>query len=569
MKKWMKTAAAVFIGAALCTAGATITANAAANLMADGTLILSGNVQRDELLPYQNNPSVKKVICDPGTVFPEDSNHLFNAVTAESIDLTNADTSGVTNMAAMFAYCINLKYLNLNGFDTGSATTMHEMFWVCSHLTSLDLSGFNTENVTDMMRMFAECRALTEINVSSFDTSKVQYMDNAFTYCDNLTTLDLSSFDTNQVTSASDMFFDCKKLKTIYVSEKWDVTNIIEGGNRMFYSCDSLTGGNGTQYVQDYEHDRSGKEYAQIDGKNGSPGYLSYKGNYVKGASLTLDGTIGVNFYANLNEQVAKAVLQGPAGKKEFTDLANAKQEDGSYKFSYGVNAVQADCEVSLKIFKADGTQLDLYNTRIELESDKAVKYSVNEYIAYVKYHAHGEISEKEQRLVLALENFCNTTAEYFHVSSHPGFYEASVTAASLQDADANFAESNLKDSTLSLVLNSATALRIYYPHTMEIETVTYQAEGVPVTDAILGQNDFGKYIEIPNIPAQNLTRSYTVTVNGVSSTVSPLNYVKRFLEQTEPLGQLYDSEEKLDRIVRALYVYAQAAKAYYADAAN
>ena len=70
MKKWMKTAFAAFIGAAICTAAGSLSASA--DVTPDGdTLILSGNVTVDEVQAYANNEAVKKVVCEPGTVFPE------------------------------------------------------------------------------------------------------------------------------------------------------------------------------------------------------------------------------------------------------------------------------------------------------------------------------------------------------------------------------------------------------------------------------------------------------------------------------------------------------------------
>ena len=68
----------------------------------------------------------------------------------------------------------------LSNLDTSNITEMFYMFMDCSNLTSLDLSGFNTSNVTIMTDMFMGCINLTSLNISSFDTSNVTECLNYF-----------------------------------------------------------------------------------------------------------------------------------------------------------------------------------------------------------------------------------------------------------------------------------------------------------------------------------------------------------------------------------------------------
>ena len=46
-------------------------------------------------------------------------------------------------------------------------TNMGSMFSGCSSLISLDVSNFNTSNVTEMSGMFDNCKNLTSFNVST------------------------------------------------------------------------------------------------------------------------------------------------------------------------------------------------------------------------------------------------------------------------------------------------------------------------------------------------------------------------------------------------------------------
>ena len=88
---------------------------------------------------------------------------------------------------------------NLSNFDTSKMTDMSWMFDNCLSLTTLDLSNFDTSNVTNMSYMFSKCQSLTSLDLSSFDTSRVTDMSHMFSYCSRFISLDLSSFDTSNV----------------------------------------------------------------------------------------------------------------------------------------------------------------------------------------------------------------------------------------------------------------------------------------------------------------------------------------------------------------------------------
>ena len=138
-----------------------------------------------------------------------------------------------TTCANMFFYC-KAEEIDVSEFNTTNVTNMYQMFSYCSSLTSLDLSSFNTSNVTNMQNMFYGCSSLTNLDLSSFNTSNVTNMTNMFSYCSSLTSLDLSSFNTSKTTNMSYLFDDCTKLKNLNISN-FDFTNVTIYTN-MFYS---------------------------------------------------------------------------------------------------------------------------------------------------------------------------------------------------------------------------------------------------------------------------------------------------------------------------------------------
>ena len=109
----------------------------------------------------------------------------------------------------MFENCSSLITLNLSNFNTSSVTDMSYMFENCSSLTSLDLSNFNTSSVTDMSNMFENCSSLTSIDLSSFNTSNVTDMDFMFSGCDKLQTqINIMNADTSHVRMFTDALTD-------------------------------------------------------------------------------------------------------------------------------------------------------------------------------------------------------------------------------------------------------------------------------------------------------------------------------------------------------------------------
>ena len=130
---------------------------------------------------------------------------------------------------------------------------------------------FNTSEVTNMFRMFAYCYELGSIDVSHFDTRKVTNMEMMF-YCFAGRTLDLSSFNTSNVENMNEMFGGSRYLETIYVSSEWSVEKV-ESTTWMFRRCESLVGGAGTAFDEDHIC----ADYAHIDGGSSNPGYLTEK----------------------------------------------------------------------------------------------------------------------------------------------------------------------------------------------------------------------------------------------------------------------------------------------------
>ena len=184
-----------------------------------------------------------------------------------------------TNSSGMFASMSNLATLNLSNFDTSKVTNMHAMFYGMTKLAALDLSNFNTSQVQDMSSMFSGVfNLITTLNLSSFDTSKVRYMTSMFSGMPNLTTLDISNFNTSQVINMSYMLYLrdedrlMDKLEKIYVNNDFDTTKLTSF-EYMFSNRKKLRGGNGSYLTDPLTADKS---WLRVD-RPGVWGYFTRK----------------------------------------------------------------------------------------------------------------------------------------------------------------------------------------------------------------------------------------------------------------------------------------------------
>jgi surface protein len=98
------------------------------------------------------------------------------------LDLTSFDTSSVTNMDEMFAYCHDLVILDISSFNTVNVTTMNIMFYLDYSLTTVYVGhGWNTDAVTESSIMFLNNTNLVGGNGTKYSST---YIDKTYARVD-------------------------------------------------------------------------------------------------------------------------------------------------------------------------------------------------------------------------------------------------------------------------------------------------------------------------------------------------------------------------------------------------
>ena len=318
-------------------------------------LTISGNVERYALNKYHDIPDLT-VIADNGTILPEDCSSLFYYFSAKTIDLSNADASNVKTMRYMFQDCPNLTSVDLGYLNTKNVTDMSNMFYACTSLESVDMRGFDTENVKNMYRMFLCCDSLKSLDIGSFNTSNVEFMGEMFRHCTSLENLNISNFETSNVIDMSAMFEYCTNLTYLNISN-FDTSKSKSLGG-MFCDCKKLE----SLDLSSFTVNNNTFTVAMFDNCLALEPSICTIDKIV-----ALDGNIGVDFYLNPCEKLAKVVMSGPNGDKEITGFSGVKQQDGTYKFTYSINASQADKLITLKAYDKDGNRLIICDKDMKL----------------------------------------------------------------------------------------------------------------------------------------------------------------------------------------------------------
>lgn len=201
-------------------------------------LFISANKKANAKIIDLSNITVAPAVTDLAFKFA-------NMPALEQVNLTNFDTSHVTNMAGMFMNDPNLREIvGIGNLDTSRVTNMSYMFasfknigdgnWhpatkiIPASLTKLDLTNWDVHNVENMNSMFQGQVDMQSVgDLSNWDTSKVTDMSNMFSNDYVLKTPgDLSKWQTGKVTDMSYMFFEDYALNNVGDLSNWDVSSV-------------------------------------------------------------------------------------------------------------------------------------------------------------------------------------------------------------------------------------------------------------------------------------------------------------------------------------------------------
>lgn len=293
--------------------------------------------------------------------------------------------------------------------------------------------------------------------------------------------------------------------------------------------------------------------------------------------NLELNGNIGINFKlvlpadADASKVVAQFYINGVAAGEGINLGDLTVDKEGYYVVKYEFAAKEVNQEVTLKV-TVDG-ELSLWNSSDEDVSEDGITTSVK---AMCDQYESSGMGTEVVTLAHKIEDYGAYAAHYFSGSAGTPSGVTPLTEDQITAADNGIQEASrtktvsvvgkIKLKSIYLTLESETTLNLRFEALGEDELSSFLFYLVDdETETLLdGANVVGNVVKIKNIAAKNLCKKYTVRVKQGDTVVytvtcSAMYYAKLVLSSTSE-----SATEELKNLMRALYLYWDAANAYF-----
>lgn len=297
------------------------------------------------------------------------------------------------------------------------------------------------------------------------------------------------------------------------------------------------------------------------------------------GCSLSLKGDIAMNFYMKLNDNLA--------------------QDSNAYmEFVHGIDTTQVKVSDAKQVTIGD-TVYHMFTVRVAAKemsdvvvatmydsnnkaASRAISYSVKQYAQYVCEHP-GTYDAKLVSLVKAMVNYGAYSQTNFNystdalandfLSDDEKKAQGAVTSVQVHDAHTrkiigeNPFETSLAYEGQSLILRSETVVRHYFSlgEGANIDEYAFTVNGTSVQPKLCDSGEMiGKYyVDVTDIAAKDLHEHHTLKVSGGSQTFE-VSYCALCYAEDVLTDSSFVDDKNLQNTVRALYLYNQAARAYF-----
>ena len=276
-------------------------------------------------------------------------------------------------------------------------------------------------------------------------------------------------------------------------------------------------------------------------------GYVIEGNDYdrLDSVSLSLNGKIGVNTYVHFLEETvaadnAKVTFQIDGGTTQEYDLSEGVlASDGCYKYTVWLDAKDIDANVKV-LLTVDGVLVE--------EKQMSMRTYLEQ--AKILYGANAETYD----MLCATETYMDAASSYFAGETVDAIDGLTGEIAMYAHSSSGTLPTGVSNVQASLFLQEGTTLRI----TFQAESLSGVACTVDGESVAVRSLASGTYcIEIENISADQLGTAYAVKIGNYTLNFSALSYANIVLNKS--------GDANLINLMKALYLYNQAAVAYFA----
>ena len=312
--------------------------------------------------------------------------------------------------------------------------------------------------------------------------------------------------------------------------------------------------------------------------------------SYISGASLSLNGDIGVNIYIkpavgieNSAYVTVRRSFDTTSEKKYIRKLPY--DPDNGYKITSQFSAQQMGESVEIRLFnevlndvnEEQAVELTIRGSdrTTEYYGDNSFTYSPTDYFATVKSNTIFNDPEKQaklENLCTAMETYGEYARNYFgdkYKAVGTASDVSSVTAAAIpHGSTAELLPDGVTFIGTTLSLKSETTLSFYFTGDLGNTSFSSYTEVSEVYDSNYWNGKLffkvettksGEYtiVRVRGINAKHLGNRFTLMWGNYAVTYSPMNYCYNVLNDP-------NSDEKLVNVCKALYLYWHAAETYF-----
>lgn len=387
--------------------------------------------------------------------------------------------------------------------------------------------------------------------------------------------------------------FRIKAFTSNNVETKHSINYELNGGTNNSENQETYTSGNGTIVLKDptregciFEGWYTDKDYTNKITEipaNAAQDYTLYAkwssvtGEKLAGYNLNLDGTIGVNFFVELpnNVVVSKDAYMEftlPNGDKSQVSVKKAKRSGSYYIFTARVKAQEMTKDIKAKMVVGN-------------QSGKVYTYSVKQYADYILNHTNA-YTEAGVKVVKGLLNYGAATQQLFSYNLDNLANESMSDSDKLiEDVDfSQYKYSVINDPDVTgikyygslLNLNTSTNVKNYFrldeDHSIDEYQFSYKIgnEEKEVAPVLSEQQGVQCYlIEIKDVKAYNLDQQPVVIIRMKNNEETEgMQLIYGAFSYAEAVSRLSTPNENLVNLTKALYWYWYGAR-LYADEQN
>ncbi|MCR5060116.1 MAG: hypothetical protein K6A80_03675 [Saccharofermentans sp.] len=440
---------------------------------------------------------------------------------------------------------------------------------VCDGMGISDLTGINY--LTNVEFLYCSCNNIDSLVLTDLDQLTELYLNN-----NNMTSLVLENCE-----NLGYLAIDNNALASINLDGAPYIKKAYENGPH--YSVVE-----GFSLYGRIEYDDNGNEekyfpFLEIDDatvvENATPAELIEPAE-LSGRSLALEGYIKLRFYLILPDSFVENESAYVTLNDTEYNIADALCADGRYLFEYDLAAAQIQDRVVLRLWADDETLITLKDKNGNI-SMGWYPFSVDNYRGLVQSSTSMD-AEKKRLLIDMLDymmEYGKYAQAYFDYNDGNIDYHRGIaseidsidkgTLSSYIDSVSGVSGSGIEYRSSSLDLKSCTCLSVFFNLSgKSINDFTYWVDGQRVdlgssgSDYSVGMDGDRVRLVIDNIKSGEIGRQYNIVVKNsqgqvvVQLNVSALGYAYKVLDKS--------SDDELRNLMKAMYLYYLAAKAYF-----